>query len=140
MAKKYLLSTFQDAEKLEWSDPWLQSIDLEYHNVSLENGLYYELVRTHKMRRLIEEDAIRQAIFQPPTTTRAFFRGRPVARFNRELESIQWDEITFRSKGETDRVSLPEPGHDERLTRLNTLVKEARSFEELTSRLRADFR
>ena len=35
------------------ADPWLQSIDLEYHNVSLEDGLFYELVRCGQMRRLV---------------------------------------------------------------------------------------
>ena len=63
VAKKFLLMTMQEAEGLEWTDPWLQSIDLEYHNVSLEQGLFYELVRTHQMRRLVEEDEIRRAIF-----------------------------------------------------------------------------
>src|SRR5882724_139563 len=32
-AKKFLLSSFREEEKLAWSDPWLQSIDLEYHNI-----------------------------------------------------------------------------------------------------------
>src|ERR1700704_775816 len=44
-AKKFLLNALQEEEKLAWSDPWLQSIDLEYHNVEFESGLYYELVR-----------------------------------------------------------------------------------------------
>jgi proteasome accessory factor A len=136
VAKKFLLRTFQEAEKLEWSDPWLQSIDLEYHNVSLEQGLYYELVRTKQMVRIVEEDQIREAIFQPPTTTRAFFRGRAVARFNNELESIQWDEIVFRDNGTICSVNLPEPAHDARLAKLNAAIRNAKSFADLGAKLR----
>src|SRR5256885_8867537 len=97
-AKKFLLNALQEEEKLSWSDPWLQSIDLEYHNLDLDRGLYYELVRKGLMRRVTTEDEIKAAIFNPPETTRAFFRGRAVARFNDEISSIQWDEIVF-SKG-----------------------------------------
>src|SRR5450432_1567906 len=66
VAKKFLLTTFQESERLKWTDPWLQSIDLEYHNVSLEQGLYYELARTGQMRRFISEEEIKDAIFHPP--------------------------------------------------------------------------
>src|SRR5438876_2190009 len=94
-AKKFLLNALQEEEKLSWNDPWLQSIDLEYHNVDLERGLYYELARQGSIRRIVSEDEIKTAIFTPPETTRAFFRGRAVARFNNEITSIQWDEIVF---------------------------------------------
>jgi len=135
VAKKFLLTTFQESEGLEWDDPWLQSIDLEYHNVSLEHGLYYELMRENQMKRLVTEDDIRRAIFQPPETTRAFFRGRAVARFNREIESIQWDEIVLGS-GELKRnVELAHPAHHEGLDRLNAAIREAKSFEELARAL-----
>ena len=87
------------------------------------------------MRRFIEEDQIREAIFQPPSTTRAFFRGRAVARFNRELESIQWDEIVFRDNGTTLNVLLDQPAHDERLHRLNAAIREAKSFADLGARI-----
>ena len=33
VAKKELLEALREEEKLSWSDPWLQSIDLEYHNI-----------------------------------------------------------------------------------------------------------
>src|SRR5437016_2546347 len=95
VAKKFLLNALQAGEKLSWSDPWLQSIDLEYHNLDLDAGLYYELLRKGLMRRVTTEDEIKNAIFNPPETTRAFFRGRAVARFNDEISSIQWDEIVF---------------------------------------------
>ena len=95
VAKKFLLATFRESENLEWSDPWLQSIDLEYHNVSLEEGLYYEMALKGQMRRFISDNDIKDAIFHPPRTTRAFFRGRSVARFHKEIASIQWDEVAF---------------------------------------------
>jgi proteasome accessory factor PafA2 len=131
VAKKFLLMTLQEAENLEWSDPWLQSIDLEYHNVSLDQGLFYELVRTGQMRRFVSEDDVRRAIFSPPESTRAFFRGRAVAKFNREISSIQWDEITFQNNGSYRTVSLPHPALNPRLEEVNALIRKAKSFTEL---------
>ena len=58
-AKKFLLDALQEEEKLSWSDPWLQSIDLEYHNVDLDRGLYYELLRKGLMCRVTNEDEIK---------------------------------------------------------------------------------
>jgi proteasome accessory factor A len=138
VAKKFLLTTFREAEGLEWSDPWLQSIDLEYHNISLEHGLYYELVRTNQMRRLVEEDQIRHAIFHPPETTRAYFRGRSVARFNREISSIQWDEVCFRNNGGVRTVNLPHPGRAEELARANQAIRDAKSFDDFMAMLGAE--
>lgn len=135
VAKKFLLSTFQEAEKLAWSDPWLQSIDLEYHNVSLEKGLYYELMREGQMRRIVSEEEIKRAIFQPPSTTRAFFRGRAVAKFNREIASIQWDEITFQHNGNVRSVNLSQPAHNEWLEQINAAIREAKSYSDLAKRL-----
>jgi proteasome accessory factor A len=135
VAKKFLLSTMQEAEGLEWSDPWLQSIDLEYHNVSLDHGLYYELVRSRQIRRIVEEDEIRHAIFHPPETTRAFFRGRAVAKFNREITSIQWDEITFQNNDALRSVLLPHPAYDARLEQVNAAVRDARTFAALEAAL-----
>src|SRR5438874_1725132 len=128
VAKKILLAALQAEEKMAWSDPWLQSIDLEYHNLDLEAGLYYELVRQGAMRRVVSEDDIRNAIFSPPETTRAFFRGRSVARFNDQIESIQWDEVVFANSSQSERVALPEPVVDDRLEQLNAAVRVSADF------------
>jgi Pup amidohydrolase len=135
VAKKFLLSTLQEAEGLDWTDPWLQSIDLEYHNVSLEDGIFYELVRSGQMRRFVSEDDVRMAIFSPPVSTRAFFRGRAVAKFNREISSIQWDEITFQENGSIQTVTLPHPGFDANLERMNGAIRGAKTFAELQAAL-----
>jgi Pup-ligase protein. len=134
-AKKFLLSSFRDEEKLSWSDPWLQSIDLEYHNVQPDQGLFYELQRQGSMRSLVSEKEIKDAIFSPPETTRAWFRGRSVARFNHAISAIQWDEIAFREGRQTRVVALPEPAGDERLEKLNGLINAENEFEEFFSQL-----
>ena len=130
VAKKFLLNALQEEEKLAWSDPWLQSIDLEYHNVDLESGLYYELARQGSIRRLAQEEEIKTAIFTPPETTRAFFRGRSVARFNDQIASIQWDELVFANGALSRRVALPEAFGDARLDALNHAARNGKDFSE----------
>lgn len=124
VAKKFLLSALQEEEKLSWNDPWLQAIDLEYHNVAPDQGLFYELLRQGSMRRVVKEEDVKSAIFSPPETTRAYFRGRSVAKFNNAITSIQWDEIVFAHDGREQRVSLPEVSDsDARLQRLHALFR-----------------
>ncbi len=132
-AKKFLLDALQEEEKLSWSDPWLQSIDLEYHNLDLDRGLYYEVLRKGLMRRVTTEDEIKSAIFNPPETTRAFFRGRTVARFNDEISSIQWDEIVFANGAYSCRVALPEAAMNPRLDALNHAARNGKDFSEFIS-------
>ncbi len=130
-SKRFLLDTFREAEGLEWSDPWLQSLDLEYHNVCRESGLYYELVRTGQMRRVVSEDAIHHALFHPPETTRAFFRGRAIAKFDTQISSLRWDEITFGENAAAFSIPLPHPAHNEELERLNARISAAKTVGDL---------
>jgi proteasome accessory factor A len=135
VAKKFLLTTFRESEGIEWTAPWLQSIDLEYHNIALDQGLYYELIRAGQMRRFITEQEIKAAIFQPPETTRAFFRGRSVARFHEQIASIQWDEVVFKTPSGSRTVSLNRIFEDGALDRVNNFIREAASFEDFQARL-----
>src|SRR5262249_8076070 len=132
-AKKFLLDALQAEEKLSWTDPWLQSIDLEYHNLDLDHGLYYELLRKGLMRRVTTEDEIKAAIFNPPETTRAYFRRRAVARFNDEISSIQWDEIVFSNGPSSHRVPLPEAAMDAPLDARNHAARNGKDFKEFMS-------
>ncbi|MDQ6765827.1 MAG: proteasome accessory factor PafA2 family protein [Verrucomicrobiota bacterium] len=130
VAKKFLLAALQESEGLSWSDPWLQAIDLEYHNIMPDAGLFYELERQGAMRRIVTDDEVTAAMLAPPETTRAFFRGRSVGRFNRAINSVQWDEVVFTDGSATRRVPLPEPFEDERLRALHALVGDAGDFPE----------
>ena len=122
-AKKSLLVSFREEEKLSWTDPWLQALDLEYHNIQPDQGLFFDLQRQGSMRSIVSEQEIKDAIFAPPETTRAWFRGRAVARFNHAIRSIQWDEIAFTDGKKSRVVKLPEPAGDAQLEALNELVR-----------------
>ncbi|CAN5307020.1 pup deamidase/depupylase [soil metagenome] len=137
VAKRFLLSALQEEERLSWSDPWLQSIDLEYHNVDPEEGLAHALQRQGSLRRIVTEEEIKAAISNPPETTRAFFRGRAVAKFSDSIERIQWDEVVFRASGRQHRVALPEVAGDARLIRLNRAVGECDDVEDLARAIEA---
>lgn len=132
VAKKFLLSALQEGEGLAWSDPWLQSIDLEYHNIDAEAGLHAELLRQGSMRRIATEEQIKAAIFSPPETTRAYTRGRAVAKFNSAIKSIQWDEVVFASGLGSQRLDLPEPSaKDARLHRLNEALRNGAELDQV---------
>ncbi len=130
VAKKELLESLRAEEQLSWTDPWLQSIDLEYHNIEPDSGLFYELIRQGTMRRFVTEAEIKRAIFSPPEDTRAYFRGRSVARFNDQIKSIQWDEIVFANGVSPQRVHLGQPNDNPRLAALNKAAREAADYRE----------
>jgi proteasome accessory factor A len=99
--------------------------------------LFYELVKHGAMRRIAGEEEVKAAIFSPPKTTRAYFRGRSVARFHSAIASVQWDEIVFAEGERLRRVSLPEAAHDARLSRLNELCRGDGTFAEFMNGIRA---
>jgi proteasome accessory factor A len=60
VAKKALLAEFAEGEELDWKTDvlTLQSLDLAYHNVDAEAGLYYGLVEAGAMQTLVSEEEI----------------------------------------------------------------------------------
>jgi len=77
-SKLFLLETFREAENLDWHDPMLKSLDLEYHNLHSEKGLYFGLMDEGRVPRLTTDKAVDLATVHPPRNTRAFGRGELV--------------------------------------------------------------
>ena len=112
VTKKWLLDAFAEAEGLDWGDPghraWLQSQDLEYHNVDPGEGLFLLLERSEggPVFRLSDGAAIDRALVEPPERTRARFRGRAVEKFGTAVRSLNWDSIEFQVDGRLATVDL----------------------------------
>jgi proteasome accessory factor A len=95
VTKKWLLETFMQNEGLDWSDTWIQSLDLEYHNLNPKKGLYLDLLERGSIKRIVDDERINRAIVSPPADTRARARSqvmRALAGY-RARYVIDWDSI-----------------------------------------------
>ncbi len=97
--KRGLFRDFMEAENLDWDDPVLQSLDLEYHNLNPERGLYVALRDRNDVVDLIPQDRVRNAMQCPPPDTRASIRGQMVQLHKDRIRRIHWTGIEF-SDGE----------------------------------------
>jgi proteasome accessory factor A len=112
VAKKWLLQTFVDSEKTDWSDIRLTAIDLEFHNINPDRGLFISLEMSGNMERLSGDHDIKEAIHSAPENTRAAIRGLCVERFNEQIHLMQWERIIFKNglfKNELDLNNLFDP-------------------------------
>jgi proteasome accessory factor A len=101
VAKYRLLDLYRQAEKLPWDDPALHSLDLEYHNINPEQGLYYALEQSGEMEQIVRDPDIEAALYQGPANTRAYARARVVqALKSLPLKDylVEWDGITVGAK------------------------------------------
>ncbi len=100
ISKKWLLETFRESERLEWQDPWLQSLDLEYHNIDPQRSLFQALKPAKRIGEF--NDSVRRpdAMRIPPANTRAHGRGSAVAFFQRHSLPyvINWDSIALENQ------------------------------------------
>jgi len=111
-AKHQLIEQFRAAEKIEAGDPWLCSLDLAYHRLDRNEGLFYGLIAGGAFQLPFLYEEIASNGLTPPLTTRAALRGRSIEKFGPLVESAQWDAVTFKSaKG---RVELDLRGVFER--------------------------
>jgi proteasome accessory factor A len=100
ITKKWLLQTFIEAEGLSWDNPWLQSIDLEYHNIDPKRGLFYSVTPGKRIAEWNSNIRRPGATHSPPANTRASGRGRAVAFFQNCSFPyvINWDSIACDSR------------------------------------------
>ena len=95
VTKLWLFETFVREERIGWDDPWLASLDLEYHNVNADRGLYLGLEAEGKAWRMTTEADIERALSVGPCDTRGGLRGLCVRRFPDQIKSMQWERIQF---------------------------------------------
>lgn len=108
ISKKWMLEQFREAEGLEWQDPWMQSLDLEYHNIDPAKGLFFAVTPAKAIGEFNESVRIREAVRVPPPDTRACGRGRAVAKLRdaRSPYIVNWDGITLDNDF---HVTMPDP-------------------------------
>ena len=111
ISKRWLLNMFMEEEGLTWQDPWLQSLDLEYHNINPGKGLFFALKPPKAIGEFNAAVRREDATSSPPQNTRAKGRSLAVAQFQkRNLPYIvNWDSIALESQ---DYLPMPDPFND----------------------------
>ena len=100
--KRKLLTQFKDRLGCGWDHPKLAQIDLTYHDINPERGLFYLLERKGLAARWIADAAIEEAVVKPPATTRAAIRGEflTAVRERGLAHNVDWVHL---------KVNRPEP-------------------------------
>jgi len=110
VTKHTLMRQIADRDGLAWDDAKLALVDLQYHDVRMDKGLYYRLAAAGRVERLVAEQEIVKATTEPPEDTRAYFRGRCLAKYAPQIAAAGWDAIIFDIGRETlQRVPMLEP-------------------------------
>jgi proteasome accessory factor A len=73
--KKNVMESYIARKNCGWDDPRVALMDLQYHDVKRNRGLYYLLERQDVVERLATEEEIQRAMTVPPQSTRAKVRG-----------------------------------------------------------------
>ncbi|TLP73207.1 proteasome accessory factor PafA2 [Nesterenkonia sphaerica] len=96
VAKWQLLQSYRRRDGLSWDSAQLGMIDLQYHDLRPEKGLYYRLVRAGRMRRLYTDEQVAWAAAHPPEETRAWLRGQLITQYAESVAGASWDQILLR--------------------------------------------
>jgi proteasome accessory factor A len=109
----------------------LKAIDLQYHDLRTERCLALRA----GLQTLVSPAEATEAMTQPPTTTRAYFRGRCLAKFPEDVVAANWDSLVFDiGHDPLRRVPMMEPlrGTAEHVA---TLIDTSDTARELLDRL-----
>ncbi len=91
VAKHRLVRGFQERHGLETDAMKLRAIDLQYHDLRPDRSL---AARCNLMT-LVSPAQAQHALNNPPTTTRAYFRGRCIGKFTDSIAAANWDSVVF---------------------------------------------
>jgi hypothetical protein len=130
VAKKWLLEMFMEQEHVGWGDPWLQSLDLEYHNLDPRRGLYFALRQDGRVQSVISPERVDFCLTNAPTNTRAHARGIAVRCLREQSTNyiINWDSIAVENR---DPLVMGNPFHPYRDEVAQLLAGERRGYDGL---------
>ena len=93
--KQHLIDEYASSRRLAM-------VDLAYHDVSKERGLYYLIERRGLMDRVVTDEDIERALVLPPQTTRARLRGefiKAAKEHNRDF-TVDWVHLKLNDQAQ----------------------------------------
>ncbi|HEY8455552.1 MAG TPA: Pup--protein ligase [Actinopolymorphaceae bacterium] len=121
VVKYRMISRYRERHKLSLNSPRIAQLDLAYHDVHRERGLYYLLERRGAVARLTTDLEIFEAKSVPPQTTRARLRGEFIKRAQERRRDFTVDWVHLKLNDQAQRTVLckdPFRSVDERVEKL----------------------
>ena len=119
--KYKLIEAYRERHDLSLSDARVALVDLQYHDVNRERGLFYRLQRRDMVDRMVTDEEISHAVEHPPETTRARLRGEFIKRAKERKRDYTVDWVHLKLNDQAQRTVLckdPFKAHDERVDKL----------------------
>ncbi len=135
--KREMIESYMRRKECGWKDPRVLMMDLQYHDVVQEKGLYYALERGNHVERVIPPEAVSDAQESPPEGTRAYFRGRCLKKFLKDVYAASWGTMLFNvGNGVIKKVLLMDPVKGNREL-IGPILEKAQTVEELLALIAA---
>ena len=93
IAKLALINRYQEKEILSLKDDLIQSLDFKYSEITSDDGIAQVLRRKNFLKQYLEASEVDKAISEPPTDTRAWFRGKALSKFSKSIAAASWDSL-----------------------------------------------
>jgi proteasome accessory factor A len=119
--KKKLLDRYMQRHNLALSDPRIAQVDLTYHDISRDRGLFSLLEKRGAAARITHEPEVFEAMNTPPSTTRARLRGEFIRRAQERRRDYTVDWVHLKLNDQAQRTVLckdPFAATDERVEKL----------------------
>jgi len=133
VAKRRIVDGYAERHSVRPGDARLKALDLQYHDMRPERCL----ASRANLTTLVSAEEVATAITEPPSSTRAYFRGRCLAKWPRAVVAANWDSLVFDVGADPlRRVPMMEPlrGTAESVARL---IDQSDTPAELLARLGA---
>ncbi|KAA3642063.1 MAG: Pup--protein ligase [Armatimonadetes bacterium] len=121
VAKYHLMERYRERHNLALSSARLALIDLNYHDVNRDRGLFYKMEKAGLVDRIVTDADVTRAMVEPPQTTRARLRGAFIraAKENRRDFTVDWVHLKLNDQAQrTVLCKDPFKAYDERVDRL----------------------
>jgi proteasome accessory factor A len=119
--KYNLIDAYMNKNGYSLNHPAVSLIDLQYHDVSRERGIFYRLNRRNLVERMVDDETIDKAMEFAPTTTRARLRGEFIKKANEKRRDFTVDWVHLKLNDQAQRTVLlkdPFKSEDERVDKL----------------------
>jgi proteasome accessory factor A len=121
VTKYKLIEGYREKHDLALTNPKVALIDLQYHDVNRERGLFYRMQARGMVERMCTDEAIDEAVETPPQTTRARLRGEFIRRAKERKRDYTVDWVHLKLNDQAQRTVLckdPFKSRDERVEKL----------------------